>query len=112
MEECKKIYSPDGIRAYTIETAIGLLWSTGLRPSKPVKLTMADVDLGREFLYIRRTKFSKERLVPIDATVTKKLLDYKSWIINKLGHKLPTSYYRSQFFIICIWELKSGIFRF
>lgn len=90
MEECKKLHSPDGIRAYTIETIIGLLWSTGLRPSEPVKLTMADVDLSRDLLYIRRTKFSKERLVPIDATVTQKLLDYKFWIINKLGNKLPT----------------------
>lgn len=90
MEECKKLYSPDGIRAYTMETIIGLLWSTGLRPSEPVKLTMADVDLSQRLLYIRKTKFAKERLVPIHASVAQKLLDYKSWIINKLGHKLPT----------------------
>lgn len=90
MEECKKLHSPDGIRAYTIETVIGLLWSTGLRPSEPVRLTMADVDLGHGLLNIRKTKFSKDWLVPIHAGVASKLLDYKSWIISKLGHKHPT----------------------
>lgn len=90
MEECRNLYSPDGIRAYTIETIIGLLWAAGLRPSEPVRLTMTDVDLSRGLLHIRKTKFSKERIIPIDASVTQKLMDYKSWIINRLGYKLPT----------------------
>ena len=87
MEECKKLYSPDGIRAYTMEIIIGLLWATGLRPSEPAGLTMADVDLERGILFVRNTKFSKERLVPVDMTVTRRLMDYKLWISEKLGNR-------------------------
>lgn len=89
MKECRKLYSPDGIRAYTVETVIGLLWSAGLRPSEPVKLTMADVDLEQGLLNIRKTKFSKDRLVPIHPTTVHKLSDYKSWIVGRLGYKHP-----------------------
>ncbi len=90
MEECKKLHSSDGIRAYTIEIIIGLLWSTGLRPSEPTKLTVTDVDLIQNILHIRETKFSKERFVPVDETVAEKLLNYKLWISNKLGPNRPT----------------------
>ena len=40
MEECKNLYSPDGIRSQTIKTVIGLLWTAGLRP---VSYTHLDV---------------------------------------------------------------------
>lgn len=36
MAECQNLYSPDGIRARTTAVVIGLLWSTGLRPSEPI----------------------------------------------------------------------------
>lgn len=35
MDECQNLYSPDGIRSYTTNIIIGLLWSTGMRPSEP-----------------------------------------------------------------------------
>lgn len=89
MEECRKLYSPDGIRAYTMETVIGLLWSTGLRPSEPTRLAIADVDLDHRLLNIRKTKFSKDRLVPIHPSTAHKLSDYKPWVIDRLGHKHP-----------------------
>ena len=44
MEECQNLYSPDGIRSYTTNIIIGLLWSTGMRPSEPVNLLNEDVD--------------------------------------------------------------------
>ena len=44
MDECKNLYSPDGIRSYTTNIIIGLLWSTGMRPSEPVNLLNEDVD--------------------------------------------------------------------
>ncbi len=80
MNRCKTLYSPDGIRAKTIETIIGLMWSTGLRPSEPIHLVTSDVDLHNGILRIRNTKFSKERFVPITESVVQKLSDYKSWI--------------------------------
>lgn len=90
MDECRHLYSPDGIRAYSIETVIGLLWSTGLRPSEPVNLNIEDVDLDRNLLYIHGTKFSKERIVPIYKTVGARLSAYKQWIEHKLGTRHPS----------------------
>ena len=87
MNECRNLYSPDGIRAYTIETVIGLLWATGMRPSEPTNLVIADVDLDNRLLRIRKTKFSKERIIPIDGTMSEKLRDYKRRITEKLGSK-------------------------
>ncbi|OPJ60574.1 tyrosine-type recombinase/integrase [Clostridium oryzae] len=85
MDNCNKLYSPDGIRAKTTAVVIGLLWSTGLRPSEPINLTIDDIDLNNNVLHVRETKFSKERYVPFDYSVAKKLSEYKSWIEQKLG---------------------------
>ncbi|WP_368274971.1 tyrosine-type recombinase/integrase, partial [Enterocloster lavalensis] len=77
------------IRAYTVETVIGLLWSTRSRPSEPIKLTIADVNLEQQLLHIQKTKFSKERIIPIDDSVSAKLQSYKQRISNKLDYKMP-----------------------
>lgn len=89
MNECRSLYSPDGIRAYTIETIIGLLWATGLRPSEPTNLSVEDVDLIQGILHIKKTKFSKDRFIPIDSSVAYKLQKYSGWIERELGHKPP-----------------------
>ena len=52
MDECKNLYSPDGIRSYTTNIIIGLLWSTGMRPSEPVNLLNEDVDFKNNTLHI------------------------------------------------------------
>lgn len=85
MKRCKSLYSPDEIRAKTIETIIGLLWSTGLRPSEPIHMIISDVDFHNGILHIQNTKFSKERFVPIAKSVVQKLTDYKVWIDSKIG---------------------------
>jgi len=90
MDQCKTLYSPDGLRAYTVETVIGLLWSTGLRPSEPINLTIGDVNLDQQLIHVRKTKFSKERFIPIDSSVAEKLQVYKRWINSKVGSKTPS----------------------
>ncbi len=85
MDECNNLYAPDGIRSYTIKVIIGLLWSTGMRPSEPVGLFIEDVDFENRILHIRRTKFSKERYIPIHESVSKQLYKYLQWIEKKLG---------------------------
>lgn len=89
MKQCSKLYSPDGIRALSVATVIGLLWSCGLRPSEPINLTVGDVNTDECFLHIRKTKFLKERIIPIDKSVAKKLYEYKCKINEKLGLRLP-----------------------
>ncbi|OJF75661.1 MAG: hypothetical protein BKP49_11155 [Treponema sp. CETP13] len=87
MAECQNIYSPDGIRATSIKIVIGLLWATGLRPSEPVNLTNADVNLDNLVLHIKETKFSKERYVTFDNSVKYQLYKYKLLKEQKFGIK-------------------------
>ena len=52
----------------TLTMLVGLLASTGLRSGEALRLDRADVDLGDGVLHIRKTKFRKDRLVPVHAT--------------------------------------------
>ena len=84
MDECKNLY---GIRSYTTNIIIGLLWSTGMRPSEPVNLLNEDVDFKNNTLHIRKTKFSKERYIPIHKSVMEQLRFYQQWIEEEVGAK-------------------------
>jgi len=57
-------------------TLIGLLASTGLRSGEVVRLDRGDVDLTRGVVLIRKTKFRKDRLVPIHPTTQAALRRY------------------------------------
>ena len=70
------LYSPDGLRCRTIPVAIGLLWSTGMRPSETCQLLDEDVDLNNRLITIRKTKFSKSRILPLHETVISELKAY------------------------------------
>ena len=71
-----ELYSPDGLRSRTIPTAIGLLWSTGMRPNEVCQLLDDDVDLNEGRITIRETKFSKQRILPLHKTTVSKLRSY------------------------------------
>lgn len=87
MDQCTSLYSPDGIRTQTIKVIIGLLWTSGLRPSESINLRIKDIDIELGILHIIKTKFFKDRIVPIDVSVSKQLYDYKCWIEEKIGVK-------------------------
>jgi len=91
--ESKKLFSPDGIRAYTVSTAIGLLRATGLRVSELTLLTVKDVRLTEGCLFIRSSKFKKERIVPLHPTATEELTKYRDFITDKLGQRDETEYF-------------------
>jgi integrase len=55
-------------RGHTLEALVGLLASTGLRSGEALRLARADVDLAAGVIQVRRTKFRKDRLVPVHAT--------------------------------------------
>jgi site-specific recombinase XerD len=63
-------------RGQTLATLIGLLASTGLRSGEALRLERSDVDLTRGVLQIRKTKFRKDRLVPVHATTLTALRNY------------------------------------
>jgi len=91
--EAGKLYSPDGIRAYTVSTAIGLLRATGLRPSELTHLKIEDVRLTEGYLFIHSSKFKKDRIVPIHTTVTEELAEYYDFIVGKLGPRRNSDYF-------------------
>lgn len=76
MKVSSELFSPDGLRRITIPTAIGLLWSTGMRPSEACKLLDDDVDLINGLITIRETKFSKSRILPLHGTTVSQLKSY------------------------------------
>lgn len=76
MAEAGRLRSPKGLRALTVQTLLGLLASTGLRPGEALALDEADVDLQGGILLVRDTKFGKSRFVPIHETVRIALAAY------------------------------------
>jgi integrase/recombinase XerD len=60
----------------TARTLLLVLYGAGLRVSEALALEVRDVDLGSGVLRIRRTKFFKERLVPIGPGLVKALVQY------------------------------------
>ncbi|MBK8337663.1 MAG: tyrosine-type recombinase/integrase [Sterolibacteriaceae bacterium] len=69
--------SPEhGMRPATCRCVIGLLAASGLRISEALMLTNADVDLGAGVLCIQEAKFHRQRLVPLDPSVTEALNAY------------------------------------
>lgn len=64
------------LRGRTLTTLVGLLASTGLRSGEAVRLDRTDGDLTRSVLQIRKTKFRKDRVVPVHTTTLIVLRDY------------------------------------
>lgn len=71
-----RISTAHPFRGRTLFTVIGLLASTGLRSGEALRLDRADVDLSTGVLKIRKTKFRKDRLVPVHATTLGALQNY------------------------------------
>jgi integrase len=66
----------DPLHGLALYTIIGLLASAGLRSGEAVRLDRSDVDLDRGILQVRRTKFRKDRLVPVHPTTRDALCAY------------------------------------
>lgn len=60
----------------TFRTLLLLLYSTGLRISEALSLTLAKVNLSESLIAVRDTKFFKSRLVPIGIKLTAELCSY------------------------------------
>ncbi|MBV8896920.1 MAG: tyrosine-type recombinase/integrase [Acidobacteriaceae bacterium] len=53
-----------------------LLYGLGLRVGEAVRLKLGDVDFQRDTLFVRETKFSKSRLVPLGPRLATRLRHY------------------------------------
>lgn len=94
MTATMRISTSQPLRGLTVAAVIGLLASTGLRSGEALRLDRADVDLSTGVLQIRKTKFRKDRLVPVHATTLAALQDYAR--DRDLALPAPTS---SAFFV-------------
>ncbi len=65
-----------GLRPTTYLTLFGVLAACGLRISEALRLERHAVDLARDLLVVRMTKFRKSRLVPLHPTTTVALRRY------------------------------------
>ena len=63
-------------RAETYYLVLALLYALGLRVGEVTRLCYPDVDLSRQLLMIRQTKFAKDRLVPFGPRVGQRLAEY------------------------------------
>ncbi len=76
MAASERISTEHPLRGSTLATVIGLLASTGLRSGEVLRLDCSDVNLTNGVLQIRKTKFRKDRLVPVHASTLTALQDY------------------------------------
>ncbi len=63
-------------RDYTIYTAISLIARCGLRISEPLSLQLSSYRIHEKTIYIEKTKFYKNRLIPVPITMAKELETY------------------------------------
>lgn len=63
-------------RGLTLTVLVGLLASRGLRSGEALRLNRTDVDLSGGILRVRKTKFRKDRLVPVHTTTVAALCIY------------------------------------
>jgi integrase len=76
IDACGRISPEIPLRGHTMATLIGLLASTGLRSGEVVRLDRDDVDLTNGVVLVRKTKFRKDRLVPVHPTTRAALRRY------------------------------------
>jgi integrase len=71
-------------RALVYETVFALLYGLGLRVGEVARLKVGDVDFVRDTLFIRETKFSKSRLVPLGPKLADRV---RCYIGQRYGEK-------------------------
>ena len=80
-----KIGTP--VRKLDLPLLIRMLYGCGLRISEAVNLNCEDVDLNKGILYIRNTKFNKERILPMADSLAERCREYlESVIVERTGN--------------------------
>ena len=74
--ETKSDKASSSFMGETYATIFSLLWCTGMRRREVLHLTCDDVDFRKGVLLIRQTKFKKDRIIPLNDSVTEGLKQY------------------------------------
>lgn len=75
----------------TYITMVFLLYTCGLRRRESLRLLVQDFDPVRGTIFIRRTKFDKDRLIPVGPRACERLLKYQHCRVERLGTPSPES---------------------
>jgi site-specific recombinase XerD len=78
------------LRGATYRTIFALLYALGLRVGEVARLRCSDVDLDRQILTVRDSKFGKSRLVPFGPRVSRLLEEYLSLREHRGGGPLAS----------------------
>lgn len=122
MLACRSVSPGYPVRALMLTPLIGLLASAGLRSGEALRLDRSDVDLTGGVLHIRKTKFRKDRLVPVHPTTLEALRDYarrrnsifpapkdSAFFLSSRGNRLSPSGLQQAFAAACkIADLDNG----
>jgi integrase len=76
LDAARHMAPPNGLRAWTCATLLGLLSCTGLRIGEALRLQNTDVDLADGLLHIRHGKGDRSRWVPLHSTAAQALRRY------------------------------------
>jgi integrase/recombinase XerD len=114
MDAARQMIPLGGLRGKTYSRVFGLLAVTGLRISEVVRLERADVDFEESMLIVRKSKFGKTRLVPLDSSVVGELAGYATardahvprartamFFVNEDGRSLRTGTVEDRFRELC-----------
>lgn len=65
--ECRMLFKAPGLLKHRI--MLSLIYSAGLRARELCRLKVADIDSGRMMIHIRRSKYNKDRYVPLSPII-------------------------------------------
>jgi len=73
-EECKALFKAPELLKHRV--LLSLMYSAGLRAREASRLKLGDIDSGRMMIHIRRSKYNKDRYVPLSPFILQGLRKY------------------------------------
>lgn len=77
------------ILPYTVQTALILTYTLGLRIHETLSLTLQNIDMENAVITIEQSKFYKSRLVPFSIQIKDVIAKYLKWKINQRQPQSP-----------------------
>ena len=88
---CDQIYTyiPDSTYQFCYPVFIRILYSTGIRKSEAIALTVGDVDLDQGTMLIRAPKNERDRILPFSSSLMEVLQEYSEHFNVGIEHWQP-----------------------
>ena len=86
---CDNTKTPNLVRKDVVSLIFRMIYSCGLRASEALTLTVRDVDLVQGTIFIKDSKFGKERLLPVHDNLLKRMKIYHSNVLVLCGPDAP-----------------------